>query len=702
VCGGGGVVEALEEVPAFLLNVSGSVHRSKPIRKRAALRSATHSCEKKRKDKVTYNLLNSKTEEKAIKEELVVMDKRLALSQLRQSRFTYERGLARQEAERRVKLHRFLDQHRHARQWATTLAALEDAVGHGVSPNDAAVCRAITQCGQAGHLKAAKTLYTELYRRMGRPRPLTAHVAFMSACADANDFNEAHQQLCALRDRDVAMHAKNPHHKPVVNDDLTTEYLRAALCASLASHSGGSDASGDIASVRIPVGEAAGVARGEADETATTTAAASASRDFPHGERSTARRPSGRKEGTPHDSSNSSASSSAVASSPWQVALESFLALRKDTQVFRAHNELTPLLLEHAAQLACIGRQWKLCLAILRGAETEQALIPPEAYDAAIRACFQAQRHKDVVRLMEQLMATRVAPDERSVRLALTSSEEVSAMVRRSQTVVPCAFSSPLTTVMRGTSPGWSLALTLFQALERNGLPLYQQSYEAPLRACAYAGKWKEAFQMLDVMRRDHRPVSPPLYTQALAARIEATTTKAELQRLFRLAALTDSQNTSVVLYLAALRACMRQGDWKHFAELNREMRDRDIPETYDKMRLLMEAAYLQGNYHSVLMRFARFENITEFERRRVVTDQLVRLYDEDFELALPLLEMVLDSYEKVKGHADPMVEAAYQAALRHKERLSGQHSLAGDHTASDEWMFSQAAREARAPSDFH
>lgn len=618
------------------------------------------------------------------------MDKKLALSQLRQSRFNYERGLAQQDAERRRRLHQILDQHQHARQWSTSLAALQDAVHHGVAPSDAALCRAIQQCGAAGHLRAAKSVYTDVYRRVGRPRPLAAHVAFMSACADAGNFDEAHRQLIALRDRDVAQHAKNSRHQPVVNDDVTTEYLRAALCASLA-HAREHDARS-----RLPIEQPAAPSQGSSSH--------SAGEEDGDGSRSGAPVADGRQaEGdkSTHTTGSGVNGIAAAAAAPWQVALETFLALRRDRQVFRPSNELTPLLLEHAMQLASLGRQWRLCLAILRGAEAEQALIPPEAYDAALRACFQAQQYTDVVRLMEQLMATRVAPDERSVRLALTAAEEVSALARQSSTVTASSSSSATTSPTR-TPSGWAMALTLFDALQRNGLPLYQQSYEAPLRACAVAGRWKEAFQVLDAMRRDHRPVSPALYAQALAARVEAANTTAELRRLMRVSSLTDGSNTSVLLYLAALRACMRQGDWKLFAELNKEMRNRDIPETYDKMRLLIEAAYLQGSYHSVLMRFARFENITQFERRRVVKDQLVRLYEEDFELSAALLDMVLEAYEKVKGHKDPMVEAAYQAALRRKAQMNGQDSLSGDHTAPEEWMFSQAARDARTPPDNH
>ncbi|GET90023.1 hypothetical protein, conserved [Leishmania tarentolae] len=627
------------------------------------------------------------------------MDKKTALAQLRQSKFVYERGLERQEAERRAKLHRFLDQHKHASQWATSLAALVDAVRHGVMPNDAALCRAMCQCGQRGQLQAAKQVYVDLYRRIGRPRPLTAHVAFMAACADAGDFSEAHRQFRALRDRDIAQKAKNVSHRPVVNDDLTTEYLRAALCASLGqrSASGEERAAAAAGASPIPITRTQDGAASESSQSRHPSKMANDKGMHQAAYCSTHRGRNGDYGGDPRVDARKQDAEDMLTSSPWQVALEEFVALRKNTEVFRKSNELTPLLLETATQLACVGGQWQLCLSILRGAEAEQALIPPEAYDASIRACYQAQKYAQVVQLMEQLIATRIPPDERSVRLALTASEEVSAHERAQQTF----SSSAIDGVGRG-GRGWAMALTLFQALERNGFPLYQQSYEAPLRACANAGRWKEAFHMLNVMRRDHRPVSAPVYAQALASRIEAATTWAEVSRLLRASNLAEGHASVVVLYLAALRACMRLRDWKHFAELNREMRDRDIPETYDKMRLLIEAAYLQAQYHSVLMRFARFENITQYERRRVVDDKCVRLYEEDFNLSPELLDMVLEAFEKVKGHADPMVEAAYQAALRHKERWSGGQSLAGAHTAPDEWMYSQKAREARTSPEFH
>ncbi|KAG5474342.1 hypothetical protein LSCM1_03122 [Leishmania martiniquensis] len=628
------------------------------------------------------------------------MDKKTALAQLRQSKLMYERGLERQEAERRAKLNRFLDQCKHASQWAISLAALEDAVRHGVMPNDAALCRAMYQCGQRGQLQAAKRVYVDLYRQIGRPRPLTAHVAFMAACADAGDFAEAHRQFCVLRDRDVAQHRKNSAHCPVVNDDLTSEYLRAALCASLCHRPASGEESGAAVAGAAPIPVPRAQEGSVSESHHTGTLPDTEKEEAPH---RTARRwkqphRDDGYNGQPCAQATTQAADGTPAPFPWQVALEEFVALRKDAEVFRPSNELTPLLLETATQLACVGRQWQLCLSILRGAEAEQALIPPEAYDAAIRACYQAQKHTHVMRLMEQMVATRVPPDERSVRLALAASEEVSAQERACKTI----SSSPAIEPGGGSDRGWSMALVLFQALERNGFPLYQQSYEAPLRACANAGRWKEAFQVLEVMRRDRRPVSAAVYAQALAARIEAASTWSEVRRLMHASSLSERHTSLTVLYLAALRACVRLRDWKHFAELNREMRDRDMPETFEKMRVLIEAAYHQGQYHSVLMRFARFENITQYERRRVLQDKMVRLYEEDFELSPALLEMVLEAFEQIKGHADTVAEAAYHAALQRKEGRGGGQSLAGAHTAPEEWMFSQKARAARTSPDFH
>ncbi|EPY27396.1 hypothetical protein STCU_05772 [Strigomonas culicis] len=562
----------------------------------------------------------------------VIMNKKNVISELRRESAVYDERIALQDNIRRAKLRRFLAEHRHASQWATCVAALEDARSSGLAPANDMIGDAIQRCGKRGQIGVAKRLYTSFYRQLKRPRPPVVHLAFMAACADSANFVEAHEAFESLLARDKAKLAKNAEHKPLINDDLVTEYLRAALATSVRALETGAGVSPEAGSAPAPA--------------------------------------------------------------PWETALTHLLQLRRDKAYpFRKHVELTPLLIESASQLAELGGHWQLCLQLLQGAAQQQMLVPPEAYDAAIRACYRHHKHATVVSLMEELIATKVAPDERSVRLALHSSEEEASAARRAGAA---------------HSTAWALSLTLFHAMKQNGLVTYQQSYETPLRACVQAGKWEQAMSLLQTMRRDRRPVSPALYATVLSARVEHAASYKEIARLFRLSVVQDGQ-TSVVLYLAALRNCMARRDWRHFDQLNTEMKRKDIPEPYDKILLLIEAAYLRENYHGALMRFARFDNITNFEKQRVIESGSVRLYEEDFEVPERILDMVLDAYERVKDHKDPMVGVAFRAATARKAKMgaSGHTRL---HASSDpnhreappEWMFSNEAREARSPSPYH
>lgn len=555
-----------------------------------------------------------------------------AVAELLQSQFAYDRVVARQNAIRKAKLKAFLDQHQHASQWAACCAALEDSVRHGVVPTDAMIADTISRCGTRGKLEKAKELYTAFYKRIGRSRPPAVHRAFMTACAQSADFAEAHRQFLRLLAFDRSRLKKDPKHLPLINDDITTEYLRAALAASVQQA---------VASPSVPPSKAA--------------------KDSP-------------------DSSTEA---------PWAVALSTFVAVRRDPALLK-FNGLTPLLMESATQLAEVGGQWELCLRLLKRAAQEQRVIPPESYDAAIRACYHHKRHKEVVSLMQQLVATKTPPDERSVRLALVSTEELTAQEKAAGAVDGAT-----------SMAGWALSLQLLEAMRLNGIPLYQQSYEAPLRTCAMAGQWERALEVLDAMRRDSRPISTQLYRTALAARMEACDSVEQVERFLRLPVATEG-GASAVMYMAALRCCMRLRHWSGFDKIHREMVNREMPETFDKMRLLIEAAYERGNYHGVLVRFARFDSVAGYERKRVEQpDSFVHLHEEDFAIPDRLLDMVFESYNRAKDSAkDPIVEVAYRAAVKRREARAGP-MLDGREAGAPDGMFSREARRAGSPSAF-
>lgn len=582
------------------------------------------------------------------------MHKRVGYTELLNSKIRSDKLLAARDTVRRAKLKMFLDQHQRASQWATCIAALVDASRHNVEVTSDMLCGAIDRCGKRGMLDVARRLYTDFHRDMNRPRSKAVHVAYMAACADCGDFKEAHNQYVRLRQRDTAYFSRDVSHVPIVSDDVTAEYLRAAVAASRRSRRTGSvlhnegKRQGACASVGA-VGchcSGADIARSLNEE------------------------------------------ESAGRAAPWELALEQFVSLRTGGEGFRDHNALTPVVVERVAWLLDAGGKWEHCLRFLQLCGRQNVLIPPEARDAAISLCYRHGRHVEVLQQMQHMIATRSPPAERSVRLALTSCEEVAAMEQ---------YAAPQ---QQHEHQAWSLSLTLFNAMRSNGVVMYQQNYESPLRSCTMAGRWEDAVTILQVMKKDNRPTSSQVYRLVLAARIERCNSFEEAQRFTQIPVM---QNGGMIVYLALLRCCMNIGDWKNFDRVNREMRDRECPETFDKMRLLIEAAYMRGQWHSVLMRFARFESITGHELQRVKEDKIVRRYDEDFEISDALLDMVLDAYERLKDHKDPVVHVAYRSAVKRKEQGTVQLAFSSASTAATphkEWMFAHTEEGQSTQND--
>ncbi|PWV19471.1 hypothetical protein C3747_10g266 [Trypanosoma cruzi] len=561
------------------------------------------------------------------------MHKRVGYAELVNSKLRSDKLLARRDAVRLAKLKAFLGQHQHASQWSACVGALTDAARQNIIPSSEMVCDAIRRCGLKGKLDVARHLYTDFHREINKPRTLQVHVTFMAACAECGDFGEAHDQFLRLWRRDAALLKNNDKHLPVVGADLTSEYLRAAVVASQRR-------------------------RGECQFN-------------PFSDEEVAMGKKGDKKN---------------ATQPWEVALKEIQSLQKDHAWFLRHNALTPIMVEHFARLWEIGGKWENCLRFLRLSGQQNVLIPPEAHDAAIRVCYRHGKYAHVVGQMRQMIATRSPPDERSVRLALLSCEECTALER---------------TGLKQQPDSWVLAVSLFDAMRSNGVTMHQQDYESPLRSCAMAGRWEDAMRILDVMRKDNRPISSQLYRLLLAERIESCNSFEEAQRFAQMPVM---QNGGIIVYLALLRCCMTKRDWKNFDRVNKEMRDREFPETFDKMRLLIEAAYVREQWHSVLMRFARFESISRYEEKRVLEDKVVRAYPEDFDMPEAILDMVLASYKHMKNHKDPVVHTAYRGALKRKAKGTEKLAFSSDEAVtvpSEDWMFSQEEREKKIPPKF-
>ncbi|CCD17367.1 unnamed protein product, partial [Trypanosoma congolense IL3000] len=349
------------------------------------------------------------------------MNKSAGYAGLLSSKLRSDKILAHRDALRSARLRSFLDQHRQASQWSACITALVDASRHNVNITSDMICDAIDRCGKRGMLTTAKKLYMDFHRDINKPRSKPVHIAYMTACAECGDFKEAHSQYLRLKERDAALFKKNAAHVPVVNDDLTSEYLRAALVAS---------------TKRLKKGVTANGAEGAGGDGCSDA-----------GSRST----------VDVDANNSDRKLRVAEVLPWELALKQFVSLRTGGEGFRGHNLLTPVIVQRVSELLEVAGDWQRCLYFLHSCGQQNILIPPEARDAAISLCYRYGRHGEVVHQMQEMIATRSPPDERSVKLALTSCEEVVAMERLSL-LRPCHGQG-----------AWALGVVLFNAMRSNG-----------------------------------------------------------------------------------------------------------------------------------------------------------------------------------------------------------------------------------------
>jgi pentatricopeptide repeat protein len=568
--------------------------------------------------------------------------------------------------QRNERLERFLEQQEAVGTWESSCAALVDAAKHGVHIQEANVQSAIRCCSLAGRSAAVQALFYNGYKQWKLTKSTESEVRFMEACGTTGDFAAAHKRMEFLmkRDQSPPPAASQPpaptdfssrraddvgdrlsaKWAPKLSTELLVSYLNAAQQARNESHVMSSRVSSDT-----PSGSS-GAAAGEA---------------------------------------------AAVSAAAWSVALATFVQLRANPAT-RKSVDLTPLVLQQLSELADRGSQWLAAVKIVTGAAALHCLVPPESYDAAIRATYQAKHHDVVVRLVERCLATRTAPSEASVRMALRSTEEVAAShAQKSLTSTIPLMAGFLSddggnALIAAPSSAWALSLKLYQGLKDNGLALLPQTFEIPIRACSLSGKWDSAAKILGDMKLAFgRRVPSHVYRVVLLSKIEHAPTIAVAHKLVQVPVLDKKSSAT---FLALLRCCVRLGDWGEFKKVRNEMKHLEIPESYESMKLQMLLALADSNPHGVVTRYTRWMQQTGFERDRVMSDAAVPLHTDDFAIDDATLRLVVSACERLmkadkeqqearraggggRGmrQLDPIVPIAHTDALK---RLSGGKDL--------------------------
>lgn len=540
----------------------------------------------------------------------------------------------------------FLARQRLAGKWEESCRALVDAAQHGVRIDEKDVMLAMRTCGHAKRPDQVRKVFYNFCKAFGITKTLSMDKVFQEACIASGDFLSAHRRMAHLirlqHHQEQQLRQSSGTHNgrtnqedspPLLDDELVALYLEvAAKC---------------------------GVAWMAPGRQTTSTSAEKPS---------TAGKPSQREDaelGLPSLLSVEGGGEPPISS--WAAALQTFVAIRR-SPVTRQSVPLTPAVLHAVAKVIGSGDQWRSAVRLVASAGSQQVLIPPEVFDIAVRCAWNAAKHDVVVELTRRCLASRNAPDETTVRCALTSSEEVAASGQDANV--------------------WRLATKLFVGLTSQGLPLFPQTYEAPLRACLANGRWDTATRILQEMKKDRRQVGAHLYRLVLLGRLAASRSYQEARALFASPLLGAPTSQS---YTALLDCCIALRDWPNFQRVAAEMKHREIPETYSTIQRLIRGAYGQDQWHAAIARYNRLTQQMDYEKSRVEKDRVVSLHAQDFTLERDLLEMVLDSCEKMKDHRDPAVQVAHRDV---QMRLAGGKTLLQEGSGSN-----GAAARSRHPS---
>jgi pentatricopeptide repeat protein len=572
--------------------------------------------------------------------------------------------------QRNERLERFLEQQEAVGTWESSCAALVDAAKHGVHIQEANVQSAMRCCSLAGRSAAVQALFYKGYKQWKLTKSTESEVRFMEACGATGDFAAAHKRMEFLMKRDqsppppaasqpAAPTGSSSQRADDVDDRLSAKWAPKLSTELLVSY----------------LNAAQQEARNESHVMSSRV-----SSDTPSG-----------------SSGAAAVEATAVSAAAWSVALATFVQLRANPATRRSV-DLTPLVLQQLSELADRGSQWLAAVKIVTGAAALHCLVPPESYDAAIRATYQAKHHAVVVRLVERCLATRTPPSEASVRMALRSSEEVAAShAQQSLTSTIPLMAGFLSddggnASIAAPSSAWALSLKLYQGLKDNGLALLPQTFEIPIRACSLSGKWDSAAKILGDMKLAFgRRVPSHVYRVVLLSKIEHAPTIAVAHKLVQVPVLDKKSSAT---FLALLRCCVRLGDWGEFKKVRNEMKHLEIPESYESMKLQMLLALADSNPHGVVTRYTRWMQQTGFERDRVMSDAAVPLHTDDFAIDDATLRLVVSACERLmkadkeqhearraggggggRGvrQLDPIVPIAHADALK---RLSGGKDL--------------------------
>ena len=265
----------------------------------------------------------------------------------------------------------------------------------------------------------------------------------------------------------------------------------------------------------------------------------------------------------------------------------------------------------YSAAIDALSRrgQWERALRLLDelelSSQAKQA-APPElhCYGAAMRACLRVGKHAAVLSLHERLKAAGLAPNSHTLASALAAAAALPAAAPRAQGAgggeQQAAGGGEQQLAGGGEQQpagGWQLAIAMLREAEDVA---NVHCFSVAMRACERAGRWQEAYELLDWMGR--LGVSPNAHTYAAAVGAHAASARwrEALSLLERMG--TEGVRADGHVATAALVACGRAGECQAALDLlTRRMPQMGIAVSAFHLHAVLRACAGAGEWRDAL-----------------------------------------------------------------------------------------------------
>ena len=250
---------------------------------------------------------------------------------------------------------------------------------------------------------------------------------------------------------------------------------------------------------------------------------------------------------------------------------------------------------------ASAGR-WKDSMSLLQQCQREPGVDPDIiTYTNAIRACARARKYKDAVELLQVLQDLGLEPDVYAYTAAIDACAKGKMWRKaldildemRTRGVQPTEVTYSVAITACGNGGQWERAMELLNQMRMKGMSINVITYSSTISALAKAARrnMKEtasargsaeelsskALDLLEQMKKDGVEPDTYSYSGAINACASAGRWENALDLMAQMKKGGPKTRPNRITYTGAISACSRAGEWEHALRLFDEMRNNGL-----------------------------------------------------------------------------------------------------------------------------